>query len=96
LWLKKKGICNKFTGIVFGVIPEYQGKGIDHYMIVEGAKVIQKKKQYNELELQWQGDFNPKILNISRNIGAKQSRLLTTYRYLFDRSKEFKRHPILN
>lgn len=96
LWLKKKGICNKFTGIVFGVIPEYQGKGIDHYMIVEGAKVIQKKKQYNELELQWQGDFNPKILNISRNIGAKQSRLLTTYRYLFDRSKEFKRHPVLN
>ena len=96
LWLKKKGVCNKFTGIVFGVIPEYQGKGIDYYMIVEGAKVIQKKKQYNELELQWQGDFNPKILNISRHIGAKQSRMLTTWRYLFDRSKEFKRHPILN
>lgn len=95
LWLKKKGVCNKFTGIVFGVIPEYQGKGIDYYMIVEGAKVIQKKK-YNELELQWQGDFNPKILNISRNIGAKQSRMLATWRYLFDRSKEFKRHPFLN
>lgn len=96
LWLKKKGVCNKFTGIVFGVVPEYQGKGIDYYMIVEGAKVIQKKKQYNELELQWQGDFNPKILNISRHIGAKQSRLLTTWRYIFDRSKEFKRHPFLN
>jgi len=96
LWLKKKGICHKFTGIVFGVIPEYQGKGIDYYMIMEGAKVIQKKKQYNELELQWQGDFNPKILNISRHIGAKQSRILTTYRYLFDRGKEFQRHPILN
>ena len=96
LWLKKKGICHKFTGIVFGVIPQYQGKGIDYYMIMEGAKVIQKKKQYNELELQWQGDFNPKILNISRHIGAKQSRILTTYRYLFDRAKEFQRHPILN
>ena len=87
LWLKKKGVCNKFTGIVFGVIPEYQGKGIDYYMIVEGAKVIQQKKQYNELELQWQGDFNPRILNISRHIGAKQSRMLTTCRYLFDRGK---------
>lgn len=96
LWLKKKGVCNKFTGIVFGVIPAYQGKGIDYYMIVKGAEVIQKQKQYNELELQWQGDFNPKILNVSRNLGASQSRLLTTYRYLFDRSKEFKRHPILN
>lgn len=96
LWLKRKGICNKFTGIVFGVIPEYQSQGIDYYMIVEGAKVIQSDKQYNELELQWQGDFNPRILNISKNIGATQSRRLATYRYIFDRSKEFKRHPVLN
>jgi hypothetical protein len=95
-WLKKKGVCNKFTGIVFGVVPEYQGKGIDYYMIVEAATVIQQKKQYHELELQWQGDFNPKMLNISKNLGARQSRLLSTYRYLFDRSKEFKRHPVLS
>lgn len=95
LWLKKKGMNNKFTGIVFGVVPQFHGKGIDYYMIAEGAKVIQATTRYNELELQWQGDFNPKILNISKNIGAKQSRILTTYRYIFDRSKEFKRHPIL-
>ena len=96
LWLKRKGINNKFTGIVFGVVPEFHGKGIDYYMIMEGAKVIQTKTNYTELELQWQGDFNPKILNISKNIGASESRILTTYRYIFDRSKEFKRHPILN
>jgi len=96
LWLKKKGVCNKFTGIVFGVIPEYQAQGIDYYMIVEGARVIQKDKQYDELELQWQGDFNPRILNISKNLGATQSRMLATYRYIFDRSKEFKRHPVLS
>ena len=96
LWLKKKVICNKFTGIVFGVIPEYQGMGIDYYMIVEGAKTIQNKTKYDELELQWQGDFNPKILNISKNLEAKQSRMLATYRYIFDSSKEFKRHPILD
>ncbi len=95
LWLKRKGLNNKFTGIVFGVIPEFHGKGIDYYMIVEGAKVIKEKTRYNELELQWQGDFNPKILNISKHLGAEQSRLLTTYRYIFDRSKEFKRHPIV-
>lgn len=96
LWLKKKGVNDKFTGIVFGVVPEFHGKGVDYYMIQEGAKVIQAKTNYTDLELQWQGDFNPKILNISKNIGAHQSRLLTTYRYLFDRSKEFKRHPVLN
>ena len=96
LWLKKKGLNDKFTGIVFGVVPEFHGKGVDYYMIQEGAKVIQAKTNYTDLELQWQGDFNPKILNISKNIGAHQSRLLTTYRYLFDRSREFKRHPVLN
>lgn len=96
VWLKNRGTNDKFTGIVFGVIPEFHGKGIDYFMIMQGAKVIQSQTNYKELELQWQGDFNPKILNISRHIGATQSRLLTTYRYLFDRTKEFKRHPILN
>jgi hypothetical protein len=96
LWLKRKGINHKFTGIVFGVIPEFQGMGIDYYMIVEGAKVIKTKTKYDELELQWQGDFNPRILNMSRHIGGEHSRILTTYRYLFDRGKEFKRHPVLN
>lgn len=96
LWLKKKGMNDKFTGIVFGVIPEFHSKGIDYYMIYEAAKVIQHKTRYKEMEMQWQGDFNPKILNISKNLGAKQSRILTTYRYLFDRTKEVKRHPILN
>jgi hypothetical protein len=94
--MRKKGLNDKFTGIVFGVIPEYQGKGVDYYMIFEAAKIIQHKTRYKELELQWQGDFNPKILNISKHIGGEHSRTLTTYRYLFDRTKEFKRHPILN
>jgi hypothetical protein len=96
LWMKQKGVNDKFTGIVFGVAPEYQSMGIDYYMIHEGGRIIQTKTRYKELELQWQGDFNPKILNISRHLGAVQSRLLATYRYLFDRTKEFKRHPILN
>ena len=96
LWLKKRGANNKFTGIVFGVAPEFQGKGVDYYMIVEAAKVIQSKTSYDDVELQWQGDFNPRILNISKHIGAQQSRILATYRYLFDRTKEFKRHPIFD
>ena len=96
LWLKYKGVCDKFTGIVFGVIPEYQGLGIDYFMIVSATYAIRAKTKYKELELQWQGDFNPRMLNISKNIGAEHSRILATYRYLFDRTKEFKRHPILN
>ncbi len=95
LYLKLMKRCKKFTGIVFGIVPEFQGKGVDAYMIVEGAKVIQKELPYTQYELQWIGDFNPKMLNIAESLGTKPSRKLTTYRYLFDRTKEFQRHPIL-
>jgi hypothetical protein len=45
--------------------------------------------------MQWIGDFNPRMINIAENLGTHRSRILSTYRYLFDRQKEFKRHPIL-
>lgn len=96
LWLKMTGACRKFTGIVFGVVPEFQGKGVDAYLIVEGgANVIQAQHLYDEYEMQWIGDFNPKMMNVAESLGTFHSRRLITYRYLFDRTKEFKRHPIL-
>ncbi|PSL33239.1 hypothetical protein [Chitinophaga ginsengisoli] len=95
LYMKLMKKCKKFTGIVFGVVPEFQGKGVDAFMIVEGAKVIQGTLSYRQYELQWIGDFNPKMLNIAESLGTKPSRKLVTYRYLFDRTKEFHRHPVL-
>ena len=41
LWFKNTRHCDKFVGLVFGVVPEWQGKGIDSYLIVEGGKIIQ-------------------------------------------------------
>jgi len=75
-------------------VPEFQGKGADAYMIVEGAKIIQGP-QYDDYEMQWIGDWNPKMINIAESLGTYPSRKLTTYRYLFDRTKEFKRHPMV-
>jgi hypothetical protein len=98
LWVKKTKPCKKFTGLVFGVVPEFQGKGMDAFIIVESAKVIQTPATpYTEYEMQWIGDFNPKMLNVANSLGdVFQSRKLTTYRFLFDRTKEFKRHPFLS
>ena len=93
--LQKFGKCSRFVGLVFGIIPEHQGKGVDAYMIVEGAKVIQPMARYEDYEMQWIGDFNPKMVNIAESLGTHRSRTLRTYRYLFDRTKEFKRHPKL-
>ncbi len=97
VYYRWRGVIKNFTGIVFGVVPEWQGEGVDYYMIVEAGKILQHpvKGRYEHTELQWQGDVNPKMNNISKNLGFSQSRRLATYRYLFDRSKEFKRHPIL-
>ncbi len=97
LWVKKTKVCKKFSGIVFGIVPEYQGKGIDAYMVVEAEIDYRELKiPYSEYEMQWIGDFNPKMVNVASTVGdTYQSRLLTTYRYLFDRTKEFHRHPML-
>lgn len=93
LWLKKTIGCPRFAGIVFGIIPKWQGKGVDAYMILEAANYFLPITDYKQYEMQWIGDFNPKMVNIASALGADVSRKLATYRYLFDRSKEFKRHP---
>lgn len=95
LWIKRFGSCPRMVGIVFGIVPEFQGKGIDAFMIVEGARLIQKQMRYQEYEMQWIGDFNPKMINIAESLGTRRSRILSTYRYIFDPSVEFKRHPLL-
>ncbi len=95
VWLLRKRISDKFIGLVFGVVPEHQGKGVDSFMIVEGAKVIQTNHLYKDYEMQWIGDFNPKMVTIAENLGTQKSRILKTYRYLFDRSKPFERHRTL-
>jgi hypothetical protein len=95
LWLKQTGACRKFYGIVFGVIPEFQGKGVDGLMIWAGAKEIIALKKYDYMELQWIGDFNPKMVAIAKSLGSKKCRTLITYRVLFDPNKTFTRHPTL-
>ena len=95
LWMKLTGSCHKFYGIVFGVIPEFQGKGVDGLMIWAGAQKIISLNKYDFMELQWIGDFNPKMISIARSLGAKKCRTLITYRKLFDSNKVYKRHPVL-
>ncbi|HVB02351.1 MAG TPA: hypothetical protein VNE41_01405 [Chitinophagaceae bacterium] len=96
LWMMKRGKSKKFVGLVFGIVPEFQGMGVDAYMIVEGSRVIQSSSGYEEYEMQWIGDFNPKMINIAESLGTSRNRTLVTYRFLFDRDREFRRHPMLS
>jgi hypothetical protein len=97
LWMQKFDPSKKFNGLIFGVVPEWQGKGLDSYMIGECSKIVQvPNKPYTSYEMQWIGDFHPKMINVAENFGDTfRTRNLVTWRYLFDRTKEFKRHPAL-
>jgi len=82
-------------GLVFGISPEHQGKGVDGALIHATRVMVQDKyKRYPLLEMNWIGDFNPKMLKVVDQVGGDVVKTHYTYRYLFDRTKKFKRMPI--
>lgn len=97
LWHVRMKTCRKAFGLLFGVVPEHQGKGVDGAIISEFKEVVQKKyNRYDTYELGWIGDFNPKMIKVAEQIDAKVVKTHATYRKLFDESKPFRRMPIIN
>ncbi len=88
----KTGKATRAVGIIFGVVPAHQSLGLDALLIVSGDKTF-KKSNYDYYEMQWIGDFNPKMVNMTKSLDGELTRKLSTYRYLFDRSAPFQRHP---
>lgn len=92
LYLKTFKKSKRMVGIAFGVVPEFQGTGVDNYMIIDCTEEIKKHRDYKDYEMQWIGDFNPKMVNVAKSLGAVLSRRLRTYRFHFDPTKEVERH----
>ncbi|MEJ0034028.1 MAG: hypothetical protein WDO15_28515 [Bacteroidota bacterium] len=97
LWYKFRKVDRKAFGILFGIVPEHQGKGLDGAIIMHFRKLIQEDyKRYDEYEMNWIGDFNPRMIRVVEQINTEKWKTHATYRYLFDRSRPFKRMaPIL-
>lgn len=99
MWdLKVRRKSDRIFAIIFGITPEYQGKGVESGImkyILENY-VRTDKNHYRTIEFAWIGDFNP-VMNrmIERYVCARKHKMHTTYRYLFDREKEFTRCPSL-
>ena len=90
-WTKS---CNKMLGLVFGIVPEHQGKGLEGALVMATAQMVQKDYQrYDDLEMNWIGDFNPKMIRVVEQVGGDIVKTHITYRKLFDASKPFKRCP---
>ncbi|WP_372753792.1 hypothetical protein [Labilibaculum sp.] len=83
-------------GLIFGVIPEFQKRGIEAAMIYEFSRSgFDANFPFLHLEMNWIGDFNPRMSHLMEHIGAKVYKTHYTYRKLFDENKEFKRSEII-
>jgi GNAT superfamily N-acetyltransferase len=96
LYHKWRGGNTKMLSIVFGVIPEWHGKGVESAIVVAYSKVAwEEGLPYTRVEMNWIGDFNPKMMHVCEQLGAYIIRTHATYRFLFDRERKFERCPII-
>ncbi|UZR98813.1 hypothetical protein [Chondrinema litorale] len=92
LWHKWRRTNKKMQGLIFGVAPEHQGKGLDGALIMATAQMVQKDyRRYPTLEINGIGDFNRKMILVVKQVGGEIGKVHSTYRYLFDREKPFER-----
>ena len=92
LWHKRFSKNQKMLGIIFGVIPEHQGKGVDGAIILASLENINNlSNKYPVTEIKGIGDFNKKMILVLKQVGGDINKIHTTYRYLFDREKPFER-----
>ncbi len=93
--LRVKKVCTRAMGLVFGIVPEFQGHGVEGALAMEFAKVaFAEGFPYKDLDLTWVGDFNPVMMRFQQQLGATAYKTHATYRLLFDKEKqekEFKR-----
>jgi len=95
LWHSWRKTSQKAFGLLFGVVPAHQGKGVDG-AIIDAFRILHQEKytRYKEYEMNWIGDFNSKMIKVCEQIDAPIVKRHATYRKLFDESKLFKRYPI--
>ncbi len=94
MYLLKTGSCKTSVGLVFGVDPGHQGKGVEGLIFKKHAAEIQGKNMYDDVIITWIGDFNVKMVNIIEALGGRLIQRMATMRYNFDQNAPFVRHPI--
>ena len=67
MWdLKVRKSCDRIFGIIFGITPEFHGKGVESAIMVKYWQFLERTKNpYKSMELAWIGDFNP-VMNRTR------------------------------
>ncbi len=96
VWYRWRGACRKMFGVVFGIVPDHQGKGVEAAIVTAAADVVQvSNRRYDEFEMNWIGDFNPRMMRVAEEVGGTVGKVHVTYRYLFDRSQPPQRAKVI-
>lgn len=85
----------KALGLVFGVVPSHQGKGMEG-ALAEYCRIIncdELKLRYPDIELNWIGSFNPKMLHVCGQLEFGIKKRHATLRYAIDKSVTLEAHP---
>lgn len=95
LLLKWKGALTRCCGVIFGVVPDHQGKGVESAIALRFRQAARDNPfyPYETMDMNWVGDFNPKMLRFVSQLGASIDKTYITYRYLFNPNQPFSRCP---
>jgi hypothetical protein len=83
LFLLRRNRIQTARGIVFGIAPKYQNKGIEAGLIMKSHDALTKISRFKRMELSWIGDFNPKMLSMLNALGAQLIKTHHTYLKFF-------------
>ena len=62
-----------YLGLVFGVDPDFQKKGVEGAIILtHWVNNLKMKAKYKNVIITWIGDFNPKMIAIIENLGTEK------------------------
>lgn len=96
LYHRWRGKCRVIYGLVFGIIPDYQNRGLESGLVMSMKQMVTRTNKYDSMYVTWIGDFNPKMIKIVEHIGSNRVFTLITYRKLFDDKAVFERHPVID
>ena len=95
LLLKWRGALTRTCGVIFGVVPEHQGKGVESAIALRFRTAARENPfyPYSTMDMNWVGDFNPKMMRFVSQLGATNDKTYITYRYIFNPNTPFSRCP---
>ncbi len=78
-FMMRKNTLTRIKGVVFGIVPSHQNKGVEAGLIMKTYGEAKKLKKITSMELAWIGDFNPKMISMLTAMGAVPIKKHITY-----------------